>query len=448
MLNTEGWSNVSLALALSTAVAGLGGLLFGFDTAVIAGTTHALTLYFHLTSVTLGVTVSCALWGTVGGCLFASLPAERLGGRDSLRIVGLLYIFSALGCAFSHTWPAFLAFRFIGGVAIGGCSIFAPMYIAETSPADIRGTLVGCFQLSIVIGILVAYASNDGIGLLHLGPIEWRVELGVAAIPSFLFFVALAFIPRSPRWLIKQGRADEAQRSFVTFGFAEAATEVQRIEASLQSEAGQTSPSILSPAFRRPLLIALTLGLFNQFSGINAILYYVNDIFAQAGFASVSSGEQAVAVGLANLLFTVVGMALIDRVGRKPLLLVGALGMATALGGVAAIFFSGSHRSLLLPLLVVFIAFFASSQGAVIWVYLSEIFPNGVREAGQSLASFWLWLLTALVAGLFPSMAAASSGFAFLFFAVAMVVQFFVVLHFFPETRGRSLESTQTFGPQ
>lgn len=434
---------VSKTLAFSTAVAALGGLLFGFDTAVIAGTTNALKVYFHLTPITLGVTVSCALWGTVVGSLLASVPVERFGNRDSLRIVGVLYILSALGCASSSTWVGFLLFRFLGGIAIGGCSIFAPMYIAETSPAKIRGKLVGCFQLSIVTGILVAYASNYGIGLLHLGPHQWRAELGVAALPSLLFFIALAFIPRSPRWLLKHGRTTEAEQALAAIGFQDFSLEAQRIRASFAIHPEQRSTSILSPAFRRPLLIALALGLFNQLSGINAILCYVNDIFAQAGFTSVSSGEQAVFVGLANLLFTIVGMSLIDKVGRKPLLLAGALGMAAALGGVTSIFFSGLHRNLLLPLLVLFVAFFASSQGAVIWVYMSEIFPNLVRETGQSLASFWLWLLTALVAGLFPSMAATSSGYSFLFFCATMVVQFFVVLYFFPETRGWSLEANQ-----
>ena len=433
-------SHIGFALALSTAAAALGGLLFGFDTAVIAGTTQALTRYFHLTSVTLGATVSCALWGTVAGCSVAAYPAERLGCRDSLRIVGLLYIVSALGCSLSHDWYVFMLFRFIGGLAIGGCSIFAPMYIAETSPAAIRGKLVACFQLSIVIGILAAYSSNFAIDLMHLGSFEWRAQLGVAAIPSLLFFVALAFIQRSPRWLVKKNRITEAQRSLKTFGFADSATEIRRIQESLQLDSAKRGASILAPAYRRPLLIALALGLFNQLSGINAVLYYINDIFAQAGFASISASGQSILVGISNLLFTFIGMALIDHVGRKPLLLVGALGMASTLGGIAAIFLNGHHQALLLPLVIAYTGFFAASQGTVVWVYLSEIFPNAVRNSGQSFASFWLWLVTAIIAGVYPTMAAASSGFSFLFFCAAMIVQFFVVLAFFPETKGRSLE--------
>jgi SP family arabinose:H+ symporter-like MFS transporter len=431
-----------LTLFLSTAVASIGGLLFGFDTAVIAGTTHSLTVNFRLTTVALGITVSCALWGTVAGCAFAGFPAERLGGRESMRIVGVLYLISALGCSLSDQWLTFLSFRFIGGIAIGGCSVFAPMYIAETSPAEMRGKLVGCFQLSIVTGILAAYASNYAIGCIHLGAREWRVQIGVAAIPSLLFIVALGLIPRSPRWLMKQGRFAEAESVLDRLGFNDVAHRARRIEASL-SEGPKGTQNIWSPAFRKPLLIALALGFFNQFTGINAVLYYVNDIFAHAGFGSISASEQAVAVGIANLLFTIAGMTLIDRVGRRPLLLVGSVGMSLTLLGVAMVFYTNARQNLLLPLLVIFIAFFAASQGAVVWVYLSEIFPNSVREAGQSFASLWLWLLTALVAGVFPSIAARSSGLPFVIFCAANIVQFFVVLCAFPETRGRSLESTE-----
>lgn len=433
--------SLNRVILFATGVAALGGLLFGFDTAVIAGTTHALSRYFHLTAATLGITVSCALWGTVVGGLFAYLPADRVGGRESLRLTGLLYIASALGCALSHNWYTFLGFRFVGGLAIGGCSVFAPMYIAETSPAAMRGKLVGCFQLSIVFGILVAYGSNALVSLLHLGAAEWRVELGIAAVPSLLFFFALRFIPRSPRWLVRKGRTEEALRALVSLGAPTPQQELARMQASLAVLSTKRTNSIFAPQYRRVLLIALALGLFNQLSGINAILYYLNDIFAHAGFASASAGVQSVVIGLANLVFTLVGMALIDRVGRKPLLLVGAVGMAAALGGVALLFHAGTHQRLLLPLLVLYIACFAASQGAVIWVYLSEVFPNAVRESGQGLASFWLWFLTAVVAGVFPILAAFSRSLVFALFCCAMLAQFFVVLYFFPETRGRSLEA-------
>lgn len=428
---------------MSTGVAALGGLLLGFDTAVIAGTTQALTRTFHLTSFLLGVTVSCAIWGTVLGGLFAAIPGERLGARESLRLVALLYVISALGCAAASNLSTFLFFRFLTGLAIGGCSVFSPMYIAETAPSALRGRLVSCFQLSIVSGILVAYASNAGLMLVVSGSALWRAELGAAALPATLFLLLLKFIPQSPRWLVQQGRLEQARVVLQKSGSEELEQDVAKIQMALVAAEGKGSRSIFSAEFRRPLLIALALGLFNQLSGINAILYYVNDIFAEAGFRSVSASGQAIAIGVANILFTLLGMSLIDRVGRKPLLLGGAVGMAFSLSGVAMIFLIDRMQALLLPLLVSFIGFFAVSQGAVVWVYLSEIFPLAIRERGQSLASSWLWLLSAVVSGVFPSLAAVSRGYPFLLFAAAMVAQFLVVLWFFPETKGNSLEQIQ-----
>jgi SP family arabinose:H+ symporter-like MFS transporter len=428
-------------VVVSTMVAALGGLLFGFDTAVIAGTTSALTSYFGLTEVGLGITVSCALWGTVAGGLFASIPAQRLGGRDSLRITALLYLISAIGCSLSQGWYSFLVFRLVSGIAIGGCSVFAPMYIAEVSPAAIRGKLVGCFQLSIVVGILVAYASNFALGNLQLGTNQWRADLGVAAIPSLLFFAALGFIPRSPRWLVLKGRLDEARQSLTAIGFNDPEAEVEEIRSKLRRGVEGATASIFAPIYRRPLLIALALGFFNQMSGINAVLYYLNDIFRHAGFGLISAQKQTIVVGIANLLFTLVGMSLIDRIGRKPLLLFGAACMAISLGAIASIFFSNRGQQYLLPLLVAFIASFAVSQGAVVWVYLSEIFPLSVRSSGQGFSSFWLWLLAAIVSGAFPVIAHASRGVVFSLFCLCMILQIVIVFLFFPETRGTTLET-------
>ena len=434
---------LNLPLALSTAVAALGGLLLGFDTAVIAGTTQALTRTFQLSPLMLGTTVSCAIWGTVLGGLLAAIPGERYGGRESLRITAVLYLASALGCALAGSLSIFLFFRFLSGLATGGCSVFSPMYIAETAPPALRGRLVACFQLSIVSGILAAYGSNAGLTLVVAGLSLWRFELGVAAVPAALFLLMLGLIPQSPRWLVKQGRLDEAHAVLKTIGSDDSQRDIAEIQTALASAKGQLAPSLFRAEFRRPLLIALALGLFNQLSGINAILYYLNDIFAQAGFRSVSASGQAIAIGIANLVFTLVGMALIDRIGRRPLLLGGALGMGISLAGVAAVFLGGRMQFLLLPLLILFIGFFAASQGAVVWVYLSEIFPSAIREKGQSFASSWLWLLTAVVSAVFPSVAAISRGFPFVLFAAAMAAQFIVVLWFFPETKGTALGQIQ-----
>jgi sugar porter (SP) family MFS transporter len=430
-------------LAKSTAVAALGGLLFGFDTAVISGTTSTLTQTYHLSPALLGVTVAGALWGTILGAMLAGLPGECYGRRDSLRVMAMLYLISAIGCAAAWNWYALVGFRFIGGLGIGGSSVLGPMYIAEISPAKIRGRLVGFFQFNIVFGILVAYFSNYLIGLQHFGLSEWRWELGVTAIPAALFFLMLFRIPRSPRWLVKKNRTDEARSVLQLTGEQNFEEKLQDIIKSIHVEQEQAAERLFSRKYLFPIFLAVSIGMFNQLSGINAILYYLNDIFAHAGFSKMSGSLQAVAVGGTNLLFTVIAMSVIDKIGRKLLLLTGALGMALCLAGVSAIFFSGQHQNLLVWLLIGFIAFFAFSQGAVIWVYLAEIFPNNVRAKGQSLGSFSHWFMNALISGLFPLVAAASGGYPFAFFSAMMVLQFFVVLFVYPETKALSLEEME-----
>jgi SP family arabinose:H+ symporter-like MFS transporter len=435
--------NLNLNLAKSTAVAALGGLLFGFDTAVISGATSTLTQTYQLSPSGLGITVASALGGTILGAMLAGFPGDRYGRRDSLRIMAILYLVSALGCAVAWSWPALIVFRFIGGLGIGGSSVLGPMYIAEISPAKLRGRLVGFFQFNIVFGILLAYLSNYLIGLRSIGLSEWRWELGVTGIPAALFFVLLFTIPRSPRWLVKKERISEARTVLQQTGAADFEQELQEIVASIDSEQRQDAETLFSRKYLFPIFLAVTIGMFNQLSGINAILYYLNDIFAHAGFSKVSGNLQAVAVGGTNLLFTVIAMSVIDRIGRKVLLLIGAVGMAACLAGVAAIFFTGQHQSLLLALLIGYIACFAFSQGAVIWVYLAEVFPNAVRAKGQSLGSFSHWFMNALISGTFPLVAAKSGGYPFVFFAAMMVLQFFVVLFIYPETKGLSLEEMQ-----
>src|SRR5271167_187664 len=275
-------------LLKSTGVAALGGLLFGFDTAVISGTTSALTQVYGLSSKSLGITVSIAIWGTVVGAMLAGYIGERFGRRDSLRVMALFYLTSALGCALAWDWPSLLVFRFIGGLGIGGSSVLAPMYIAEVAPAKWRGRLVGLFQFNVVFGILLAYFSNYVVGTFHLGDLEWRWKLGVAAIPAASFLLMLFVIPRSPRWLAKKGRVEEAREVLRLIGEANYETELKEIVESIDADHVKDD-AFFSWKYRLPIFLAITIGLFNQLSGINAILYYLNDIFAAAGFSKVSS---------------------------------------------------------------------------------------------------------------------------------------------------------------
>jgi SP family arabinose:H+ symporter-like MFS transporter len=430
-------------LLRATIVAALGGLLFGFDTAVIAGATSALTDVFHLSPVWLGFTVSSALWGTVLGSMLAGFPGDRYGRRASLRLLAVLYLLSALGCAFAWSWGSFVLARFLCGLAIGGSSVLGPMYIAEIAPARSRGRLVGLFQFNIVFGILLAYFSNYALGLAGLGGAEWRWKLGIAALPSAAFLIMLYTIPRSPRWLVKTGRVDEARDVLRLTGEQNYEDELRDIVESIDREHGLGDEPLFRAKYSLPIFLAISIGMFNQLSGINAILYYLNSIFEKAGFSKVSSDLQAVAIGFTNLAFTILAMSVIDKLGRKTLLLIGSVGTALSLAGVAWIFAAGRHENLLVWLLVAFIAAFAFSQGAVIWVYLSEVFPNRVRAKGQSLGSFTHWIMNAIISAIFPVIAAASGAIPFAVFAAMMVVQFFVVLLFYPETKGLSLEQMQ-----
>ena len=430
-------------LLRATAVGALGGLLFGFDTAVIAGTTHSLTLTFGLSPKQLGLTVAMALIGTIIGAMSAGIPGQRWGGRETLRILAVFYVLSALGCAFAANWPMLLIARFIGGLGIGGSSVLGPVYIAELAPARLRGRLVGLFQINIVLGILLAYFSNYMIGSLGLGSNEWRWQFGVAAVPAILFLVMLFSIPPSSRWLVTQKRVDEARLVLQSMGAEDPENELREIVASVHLEREQTTEPLFVRKYRFPIFLAITIGMFNQLSGINAILYYLNDIFAAAGYSKISGDLQAVAIGGMNLVATLFGMTLIDKLGRKTLLLVGSVGTALCLAGVAKIFFTQAHQNYLLWLLVAYIAFFAISQGAVIWVYIGEVFPNRVRSKGQSLGSSSHWIMNAIIAYTFPQVAKSSGAYPFMFFAAMMVVQFFVVLFFYPETKNVTLEQMQ-----
>lgn len=423
-------------------VGGLAGLLFGFDTAVIAGTTQGLTQAFHLDPATLGLTVSSALWGTLAGALFAGKPGDVFGARNCLRAIALMYVVSAIGSFYAPNLLILVASRILGGLAIGASSVLAPTYLAEIAPAKNRGALVGMFQLNIVFGILVAYLSNYLIGTLNLGEDEWRWKFGVTILPSLILWLLLYTIPNSPRWLTVKGKLDEARGVLAKIGIIDPEAELNKYWANHAAHKG-TGARLTWKAYARPMLLAIAIAGFNQLSGINAILYYLNDIFAAAGFAKVSADLQSVIIGATNLAFTLFALTIIDRVGRKTLLLIGSVGLVISLAGTAFIQLTGTYQAYLLWMLILFIASFAFSQGAVIWVYISEIFPTEVRSRGQGLGSSTHWFMDAIIATAFPLAAAYSKGLPFVFFAAAMVVQFFVVLKFFPETKGVTLEDME-----
>ena len=384
-----------------------------------------------------------ALIGTIVGAMSAGIPGQKWGGRETLRLLAVFYVLSALGCAFAWNWYVLLAARFIGGLGIGGSSVLGPVYIAELAPAKLRGRLVGLFQINIVIGILLAYFSNYCIARMGLGAAEWRWQFGVAALPAVLFLVMLFGIPPSSRWLVTQNRVEEARSVLQLMGAENPEAELSEIVDSIHLERLQTSEPLFAWKYRLPIFLAISIGMFNQLSGINAILYYLNDIFAAAGFSKVSGDLQAVAVGSMNLVATLLAMTVIDKLGRKTLLLIGSVGTAGCLAGVSGVFFTESHQSYLLWLLVAYIAFFAISQGAVIWVYISEVFPNRVRAKGQALGSSSHWIMNAIIAYTFPQLAKSSGAYPFVLFSAMMVVQFFVVLFFYPETKGVTLEQMQ-----
>jgi MFS transporter, SP family, arabinose:H+ symporter len=434
---------LSLALVKGTIVAALGGLLFGFDTAVIAGTTAGLTHAFTLSPYGLGFTVAIALIGTIIGSMTAGIPGNRYGRRASLRIMAVLYLASALGCALAWNWASLLFFRLIGGLGIGGSSVLGPMYIAEISPARWRGRLVGFFQLNVVVGILLAYLSNYCVGAFIGGEDEWRWMLGMSGLPALLFLLMLFFIPESPRWLVQKARNSEARATLEQIGEQDIDAELASIVKSVDVEHGHGRDALFQWKYRVPIFLAVSIAMFNQLSGINAVLYYLNDIFAKAGFSRVSGDRQAVLIGFTNLLFTILAMSLIDRFGRRTLLLIGSVVTAGCLAGVAAVFLTGRFEASLVWLLVGFIGFFGFSQGAVIWVYISEVFPTRVRASGQSLGSFTHWFMNGLISWSFPVVASHSRGAPFVFFAIMMVVQFFVVLFAYPETKGVALEEME-----
>ncbi len=442
-------------------IAGLGGLLFGFDTAVISGTNDDLQRVFELSNFWLGFTVSSALVGTILGALTAGAPADRFGRRAMLYVLALLFLVSALGSALAWNWWVFIVFRFIGGIGVGGAAVVAPMYVSELSPAQYRGRMTATFQFNIVVGILIAQLSNYVIGSLGLGPSDWRWMFGVEAVPAILFLGFLFIVPDSPRWLVANGRKDEAREIMERTGTDEGTPdeEIDKIQRELDEETGGGRVPLFQAKYRTPILLAIAIGLFNQLSGINAVLYYAPRIFSLAGAGENAALLNTVLIGGANFVATAAAMAIIDSFGRRKLMLVCSVGYLLSLGTVTYAFFRfgelfqqaqggsaqataaiGNADTLVLVSLMLFVGAHAFGQGAVIWVFISEIFPNEVRARGQSLGVFTHWAMNFVVSLFFPALVGWSTAGTFAIFFCFMVLQLLWVLLVMPETMGVPLE--------
>lgn len=428
-------------------VASLGGLLFGFDTAVIAGTTSSIESLFGLTAWEMGFVVSSALIGTIIGTLISARPGDKWGRKNSLKILGLFFVISAIGCAFAWDYWSLCFFRLIGGLAIGGSSVLGPIYIAEISPAKLRGRLVILFQFNVCLGILLAYFSNALIGILHFDElhVQWRVMFGVGLIPALLFTVLLFTIPESPRWLVSVGRNDEAQTVLHQIGELHVENEMREIIQSLASSVKQAGERLFQRKYFYPIFLGVAVAAFNQFSFVNGFLYYLNDTLNAIG-ARFGGKFQPVIIGVANVIAVTIALVTIDKIGRKKLLLIGSWGAAIPLALCAYIAWTRNLTELFPWGIATFILFFSFSQGAVIWVYISEVFPNKVRSKGQSLGSFTHWGLAAIAAQVYPVIVAIPKiglSIPFIFGAVMMIVQFFVVWFWFIETKGVPLEQLE-----
>ncbi|MEO6733859.1 MAG: sugar porter family MFS transporter [Ferruginibacter sp.] len=426
-------------------VVALGGFLFGFDTAVISGAEQKIQQVWGLSDILHGQAIAIALYGTVIGALFGGIPAEKYGRKKVLFFIGFLYLLASVGSAFADNVYSFMFFRLLGGLGVGASSVVAPMYISEIAPAKTRGRFVATFQFNIVFGILMAYFSNYL--LQNIGEDSWRWMLGIMSVPSIIYVALLFFVPESPRWLIvHKGDFDTARKTLEVSdpeGVDEAILAIQKgIDEEKQKESLST---FLSGRFKVPILMAFLIALFNQLSGINAIIYFAPRVFELAGIDKSAAFLQSAGIGLVNLVFTLLGVYLIDRIGRKRLMLIGSLGYIISLGSIAAAFYFQYSGGMMVPSLVfLFIAAHAIGQGAVIWVFISEVFPNSVRSYGQSLGCTTHWILASIITSVFPFLANRfGAAPLFMFFAVMMVGQLFWVLFKMPETKGTSLEQLE-----
>ena len=421
-------------------IAAMGGFLFGFETAVISGAEKTIQKLWDLNSFWQGFTVASSLIGTVIGSIIVGGPVQQYGRKNTLLTIAILYLLSAIGCSYTSQWIPFIVFRFLGGIAVGASSVVGPMYISEISPASMRGRLAGSFQTNIVFGILVAYITNYIFS--GSGEDSWRFMLGIMIIPSALFYILLRTIPESPRWLVLKNREAEAIPIFKSLGTENIDIAISDIRASLSEK----KENLFQSKYFKPILFAVLLAMFNQLSGINAIIYYAPRIFSMAGFSDAEAFLQPIYIGTANLIFTLLAMTLIDKFGRKKLLIIGSFGMILFLALTAYVFSQSEPNKMVVYYLIGFIGFFGFSQGAVIWVFISEIFPNAVRSQGGALGSFTHWIMAAIISWTFPIIVEGNSSggfYSFLFYALMMLAHLIFVWKFLPETKGRTLEEIQ-----
>ena len=421
-------------------IASLAGFLFGFDTVVISGADKKLQSIWNSSDAFHGtVVMGMALWGTVLGAIFGGIPTNKIGRKNTLLWIGILFFISALGSAFANDPFVFAAFRFIGGLGVGASTIAAPAYISEIAPAKDRGRLVAFYQFNIVLGILMAFLSNYL--LKDVGENSWRWMMGVQAIPSVIYVVLMITIPKSPRWLLSKFKNEEARKVLQMMG-QEADYENMKKEIEIDNNnAALADDTIFLKKYRTPLVLAFLMAFFNQLSGINAFLYYSSRIFQEAGLGESTALLSSIGIGVVNLIFTLLGVFLIDKLGRKILMYIGSVGYIISLSLVAMAFFFQWGGIAVPVFLFLFIAAHAIGQGAVIWVFISEIFPNHLRASGQSFGSTTHWVLAAIIPSLIPYLfSTVGPGVVFLFFAVMMVFQLLFVRFMMPETKGISLE--------
>ncbi len=419
--------------------AALAGFLFGFDTVVISGADKQIQSLWGTSDAFHGLVVmTMALWGTVVGAIFGGIPTNKLGRKNTLVWIGVFYVISAIGSAMVNDPISFAFFRFLGGLGVGVSTIAAPAYVSEIAPAKDRGRLVSLYQFNIVLGILVAFLSNYL--LRNTGAEPWRWMLGVEAIPAIFYTILILFVPRSPRWLISKSRDEEAAKVLrITNPEKDIPGKIQEIKQ--QSEATLSGESIFLKKYRFPLILAFLIAFFNQLSGINAFLYYAPRIFEEAGLGQSTALLSSIGIGVVNLLFTLLGVFLIDRLGRKQLMFAGSIGYIISLSLVATAFFLNWGGIWIPVFLFLFIASHAVGQGAVIWVFISEIFPNHLRASGQAFGASTHWVLAAIIPSLIPVLfSTIGAGYVFAFFAFMMVLQLLFVIFLMPETKGKSLE--------